>query len=121
MKLSSKVGLWRQRATLCACIATLMLNPIAASAQSATEAKGAKQNETATPITHVIVLIGENRTFDHVFATYVPQSKDSVLNLLSEGIINADGTPGKHFNKAQQFQATANISSWNPCQLSSGD
>jgi phospholipase C len=107
MKLSSKVGLWRQRATLCACIATLMLNPIAASAQSATEAKGAKQKETATPITHVIVLIGENRTFDHVFATYVPQSKDSVLNLLSEGIINADGTPGKHFNKAQQFQATA--------------
>jgi phospholipase C len=107
MKLSSKIELWRQRATLCACIATLMLNPIAASAQSASEASGAKQKETETPITHVIVLIGENRTFDHVFATYVPQSKDSVLNLLSEEIINADGTPGKHFNKAQQFQATA--------------
>ena len=107
MRLSSKIGMWRQRAALCACIATLMLNPIAASGQSATEAKGAKQKETETPITHIIVLIGENRTFDHVFATYVPQSKDSVLNLLSEEIINADGTPGKHFNKAQQFQATA--------------
>jgi phospholipase C len=107
MKLGSKIGQWRQRATLCACIATLMLNPIAASAQSASDAKSAPQAETVTPITHVIVLIGENRTFDHIFATYVPQGKDSVLNLLSEGIINADGTPGKHFNKAQQFQATA--------------
>ena len=62
---------------------------------------------TRTPIKHVIVLIGENRTFDHLFATYVPKSGDSVKNLLSEGIINADGTPGPHFNKAAQFQAVA--------------
>jgi len=62
---------------------------------------------TTTPIKHVIVLIGENRTFDHLFATYVPKSEDSVKNLLSEGIINADGSPGKHFRKAQQFQAVA--------------
>src|SRR5215472_12705660 len=34
----------------------------------------ADQRQTATPIKHVIVLIGENRTFDHVFATYVPRS-----------------------------------------------
>jgi phospholipase C len=58
-----------------------------------------------TPIKHVIVLIAENRTFDHVFATYVPKSHDSVSNLLSKGIINADGTPGPHFSKAAQFQA----------------
>jgi phospholipase C len=62
---------------------------------------------TRTPIKHVIVLIGENRTFDHVFATYVPKSEDAVKNLLSEGIVNADGTPGPHFTKAQQFQAVA--------------
>src|SRR5246127_1969895 len=62
---------------------------------------------TKTPIKHVIVLIGENRTFDHVFATYVPKSHDSVSNLLSKGIINADGTPGPHFSKAAQFQAVA--------------
>jgi len=62
---------------------------------------------TRTPIKHVIVLIGENRTFDHLFATYVPKSQDSVKNLLSEGIINADGTPGKNFSKAAQFQAVA--------------
>jgi phospholipase C len=63
-----------------------------------------RQN-TETPIKHVIVLIGENRTFDHVFATYVPRSRDSISNLLSKGIINADGTPGPHFNEAAQFQA----------------
>ncbi len=62
---------------------------------------------TRTPIKHVIVLIGENRTFDHLFATYVPKSHDSVSNLLSKGIINADGTPGPHFSKAAQFQAVA--------------
>src|SRR5215469_10720079 len=62
-------------------------------------------SQTRTPIKHVIVLIGENRTFDHLFATYAPKSRDSVKNLLSEGIINADGTPGKNFSKAAQFQA----------------
>jgi phospholipase C len=62
---------------------------------------------TSTPIKHLIVLIGENRTFDHVFATYVPKSHDSVSNLLSKGIITADGKPGKHFSKAAQFQAVA--------------
>ena len=61
---------------------------------------------TVTPIKHVIVVIGENRSFDHVFATYVPKSSDSVSNLLSKGIIKADGSPGPHFKLAQQFQAT---------------
>jgi phospholipase C len=50
---------------------------------------------TLTPIKHVIIIIGENRTFDHVFATYTPVHKnDTVLNLLSQKIVNADGTPG---------------------------
>jgi phospholipase C len=60
---------------------------------------------TATPIKHVIVLIGENRTFDHIFATYVPPSGDAVSNLLSKRIINADGTPGKNFSQGAQFEA----------------
>jgi len=66
-----------------------------------------ENTQTRTPIKHVIVLIGENRTFDHVFATYVPKSHDSVSNLLSKGIITADGKPGAHFSKAAQFQAVA--------------
>jgi phospholipase C len=63
------------------------------------------QIRTATPIKHVIIIVGENRSFDHLYATYVPKnSSDKVLNLLSEGIINADGTPGPNFAKAHQFQ-----------------
>jgi phospholipase C len=61
---------------------------------------------TSSPIKHVIVIIGENRSFDHVFATYVPKSGDGVWNLLSQGIVNANGTPGPNFSKAQQFAAT---------------
>lgn len=66
-----------------------------------------EKKHTRSPIKHVIVLIGENRSFDHLFAAYVPNSHDSVSNLFSKGIINADGTPGPHFSKAQQFQAIA--------------
>jgi phospholipase C len=61
---------------------------------------------TATPIKHVIVIIGENRSFDHVFATYQPRKGETVNNLLSEGIVNADGTPGPNFSKAQQLAAS---------------
>src|SRR6202041_3782396 len=59
-----------------------------------------------SPIKHVIVIIGENRSFDHVFATYQPQRGEFVRNLLSQEIINADGTPGRNFSKAQQLAAT---------------
>jgi len=60
---------------------------------------------TTTPIKHVIVLIGENRTFDHVFATYQPKNGESVGNLLSKGIINSDGGPGLNAAVATQNQA----------------
>ena len=64
-----------------------------------------RDNETATPIKHVIVIIGENRSFDHVFATYVPVKGQTVFNLLSEGIVKADGTPGPNFPVAEQKAA----------------
>src|SRR5579859_1153215 len=64
--------------------------------------------ETASPIKHVIIIVGENRSFDHLFATYVPKSRrEKVLNLLSEGIVDADGNPGPNFAKAHQFQIVA--------------
>lgn len=56
---------------------------------------------TATPIKHVVVVIGENRGFDHIYATYVPQGGQTVLNLLSEGIVQADGSPGPNFAAAR--------------------
>jgi phospholipase C len=105
MESKSQLRKWRLRATLSASLATLIAVPIPASAQKGGTNADNDHSRTETPIKHVIVLIGENRTFDHIFATYVPQSEDSVSNLLSKGIINADGTPGKHFDKAAQFQA----------------
>ena len=62
--------------------------------------------DTVTPIKHVIVIVGENRSFDHVFATYVPKGHQVVWNLLSEGIINADGTPGPNFKIEEQKAAS---------------
>ena len=66
----------------------------------------AMQSRTASPIKHVIVIIGENRTFDHIFGAYRPDHGETVSNLLSKGIINADGTPGPNFARATQYQAT---------------
>jgi phospholipase C len=64
-----------------------------------------KHPKTATPIKHVIVIIGENRTFDHVFATYKPKDGETVSNLLSKRIVKADGTPGRNFSLASQSSA----------------
>jgi phospholipase C len=62
--------------------------------------------EPRSPIKHVIVIVGENRTFDHIFATYQPKKGEYVDNLLSKGIIRADGTPGPHYEKSIQYTAT---------------
>jgi phospholipase C len=63
-----------------------------------------KPSDTVTPIKHVIVLIGENRTFDNVYGTYTPKHGQTVSNLLSKGIVNADGSPGPNAAEAKQFQ-----------------
>jgi phospholipase C len=68
------------------------------------------QLKTATPIKHVIVVIGENRTFDHVYGTYVPKSGASILNLLSERIVGKSGNPGPNFAAAQQFTTSGQTS-----------
>ena len=55
---------------------------------------------TTTPIKHLIVLIGENRSFDNVYGTYRPGSE--VANLLSRGIVNDSGSPGLNQGLATQ-------------------
>jgi phospholipase C len=83
---------------------------LAATPESAASFGGERSGQTATPIKHVIVIIGENRSFDHVFATYVPRPGQTIHNLLSEGIIRLDGNknaiPGPNFQKAQQLSAS---------------
>jgi phospholipase C len=65
------------------------------------------RRETATPIKHVIIIIGENRTFDHIFATYEPVHKhEKVSNLLSKGIVKPDGSPGVNYSVALQYSAS---------------
>jgi len=56
----------------------------------------------STPIQHVIIIVGENHTFDNLFGTYQPKSGQKISNLLSKGIVYADGTPGPNFSKAAQ-------------------
>jgi phospholipase C len=69
-----------------------------------------RDNQTTSPIKHVIVIIGENRSFDHVFATYVPKNGQTVNNLLSERIItldqNKNAIAGPNWDKAHQLAAT---------------
>src|SRR5215468_1359885 len=65
--------------------------------------KGSRK--TASPIEHVLIIVGENRSFDHIFATYVPKGRhQKVLNLLSQGIVKADSSPGHNFAQGHQFQ-----------------
>jgi len=82
-------------------IATLVFQLISPAIAAAADHSRA----TKTPIQHVIVIIGENRTFDHVFATYKPRHGETVSNLLSKGIVNEDGTPGPNFSLAAQSSA----------------
>jgi phospholipase C len=68
--------------------------------------KSAEHVHTTTPIKHVIVVIAENSSFDHAFGTFRPRNGQRIGNLLSRGIVNADGTPGPNFGKAAQFTVT---------------
>jgi phospholipase C len=68
------------------------------------EPAAADDVKTTTPIKHLIVLIGENHTFDNIYGTYKPRSGHSIANLLSRRIVHEDGTPGPNFYRSMQFQ-----------------
>jgi phospholipase C len=61
--------------------------------------------DTETPIEHLIVIVGENHTFDNIYGAYKPKKGQQVSNLLAKQIINMDGTPGLKFGLAAQQQA----------------
>ena len=56
------------------------VSPVAAFAQS-------------SPIKHVIIVVGENHTFDNVFGGYLPRPGQTIWNLSSGDIIDDDGLP----------------------------
>jgi phospholipase C len=85
---------------------------IGASNNNNAESDQANSINTASPIKHVIILIGENRGLDHTFGVYNPKGKgQTISNILSKGIVNIDGSPGANFSLAQQFSVAAQ-SSW---------
>lgn len=88
------------------------------SATSSATASGSAAPATRSPIKHLIVVIGENHSFDNVFGTYVPpDSSQTVWNLLSQGIVKQDGTAGTNFKLAAQNQATdTTVYQLNPTQ-----
>jgi phospholipase C len=72
----------------------------------AVSALSQQSTPTATPIKHVIVVIGENRSFDNLFATFQPaDTTRHVWNLLSQGIVTASGGRGPNFDAAAQHEA----------------
>jgi phospholipase C len=83
-------------------VSAIALCAIGGAAAAGPQSEGRDGVQTQSPIKHVIVLIGENLSFDHVFGTYIPHRGKSILNLLSEGIIRADGTAGPNFAGARQ-------------------
>src|SRR5215471_3566279 len=68
---------------------------------------GMAQTSTASPIEHLIVIVGENHTFDNVFGAYTPRPGQTVMNLLSQDIIDAEGKPGRNFALARQRTANS--------------
>ncbi|WP_213772706.1 alkaline phosphatase family protein [Bradyrhizobium sp. dw_78] len=94
---------WQLTTTLCTSVLTGSLLCIAPAAMGGAVDSVAAVN-TATPIKRVIILVGENRGFDHTFATYTPKGQgQTISNLLSKGIVNADGSPGPNYSLAQQY------------------
>jgi phospholipase C len=82
---------WPRRSAVGAAFAAVMACGLAAADDRDDKDDAARRAKTDTPIKHLIVLIGENWTFDSIFATYQPKHGQSIANLLSEGIILKSG------------------------------
>jgi phospholipase C len=85
----------RYRSAFVAMAIALLGMGIAGPACSADPGAATDRPTTASPIKHVIVVIGENQSFDHLYGTHIPPSGDSISNLLVKGIVSPDGSPGR--------------------------
>ena len=113
MRLNISLRRKRQLATaLCVSVALSATGIAETVKDAAKQPKPAKDAaaafKTESPIKHVIVLIGENRGFDHTFGVYKAKGKkQTISNILSNGIVNQDGTPGASYGLAQQYSVAA--------------
>jgi phospholipase C len=95
---------WPRRAAVGTVFGAVLSCSFAVTDATADKDDAAHRVKTDTPIKHLIVFIGENRSFDHLFATYRPKHGQSIANLLSKGIIFSTGIPGPHSILSQQYQ-----------------
>ena len=84
--------------------AVIMALPLSSTGLNAASADPPPQGPS-TPIEHLIVVVGENRTFDHVYGGYQSSQGETIRNLLSRGIILSDGSAGPNVSAASQAQA----------------
>jgi phospholipase C len=91
---------------LLASVAAAALGVLTTNAGAVDPKKTTDNVHTTTPIKHVIVVLAENASFDHVFGTFRPRNGQQIANLLSRRIVNEDGTPGSNFKAATQFTVT---------------
>src|ERR1700757_1795461 len=91
---------WALQAILSVALLSISAVLLASSFNSPQQINNGRRGDdnTATPIKHLISIVGENRQFGHLFATSVPRAGETVNNLLSEEIINCDGTPGANYS-----------------------
>jgi phospholipase C len=80
--------------------------PASASGLSISRSLFLTGNDTSTPIKHVIVIIGENHTFDNIFGAFQPNKGQNINNLLSQGIVTCASNLGPNAGLAAQQQAT---------------
>lgn len=85
----------------CWLVLTAVLALCVAAAPNCAMAQG-RTGAPTTPIAHLIVIVGENLSFDNLFATYLPASGAAIANLRSKGVVAADGSPGRDFARAAQ-------------------
>ncbi len=77
-----------------------------ASARIATVADTASAAPTATPIQHVIVIVGENHTFDNIYATYKAPAGPDHQGPAVRGHRQGQRRPGPERGLARQWTAT---------------
>jgi phospholipase C len=97
-------GKWLITTAIC----TSLLDPFGLARAASPGGSGAHDDaaafHTASPIKHVIILIGENRGLDHTFGVYTPKGRgQTISNILSKGIVDRDGAPAKHYGLAAQY------------------
>jgi len=97
-------NLWPRWAAVSAVFGAVMACGLAAADDRTDKGDAAHRVKTDTPIKHLIVFIGENRTFDHIYATYQPTHGQSVANLLSKGIIFSTGMRGPNYLRSRQYR-----------------